>query len=87
MTVPPDSGAEAVQASPEAVLSGVGRTEGRSLGQIALMRLRKDKVALAGAAVLVLLIVVAVFAPLIVRLLGSPPNEFHQDLIDTAGGP
>ncbi|HYP46380.1 MAG TPA: ABC transporter permease [Propionibacteriaceae bacterium] len=86
MTVPPDSGAEAVQASPEAVLSGVGRTEGRSLGQIALMRLRKDKVALAGAAVLVLLIVVAVFAPLIVRLLGSPPNEFHQDLIDTAGG-
>jgi peptide/nickel transport system permease protein len=27
----------------------------------------------------VLLIVVAVFAPLIVKLLGHPPNEFHQD--------
>jgi peptide/nickel transport system permease protein len=36
--------------------------------------------------VLIFLILVAVFAPLIVRVLGDPPNEFHQDLIDTAGG-
>jgi peptide/nickel transport system permease protein/oligopeptide transport system permease protein len=79
-------GAETAAANPEAVLAGVGRTEGRSLGQIAWMRLRKDKVALGGAAVLVILILVAVFAPLIVRVLGGPPNEFHQDLIDTAGG-
>src|SRR6187455_3311133 len=28
----------------------------------------------------------AIFAPLIVKYLGSPPNEFHQELIDTAGG-
>lgn len=86
MTVPPDAGAEAATANPEAVLVGAGRTEGRSLGQIAWGRLRKDKVALAGAAVLVLLVLVAIFAPLIVRVLGDPPNEFHQDLIDTAGG-
>jgi ABC-type dipeptide/oligopeptide/nickel transport system permease subunit len=86
MTVPPDAGAEALAASPEPVLAGIGRAEGRSPGQIAWMRLRKDKVALAGAAVLVFLVLVSVFAPLIVRLLGSPPNEFHQDLIDTAGG-
>ena len=86
MTVPPDVGAEAATANPEAVLVGVGRTQGRSLGQIAWLRLRKDKVALAGAAVLVLLVLVAIFAPLIVRVLGDPPNEFHQDLIDTAGG-
>jgi peptide/nickel transport system permease protein/oligopeptide transport system permease protein len=79
-------GAETAAANPEAVLAGVGRTEGRSLGQIAWMRLRKDKVALGGAAVLIILILVAVFAPLIVRVLGGPPNEFHQDLIDTAGG-
>ena len=85
VTVPPDVGADTA-ADPEAVLSGMGRTQGRSLGQIAWMRLRKDKVALAGAAVLVFLVLVAIFAPLIVRLLGSPPNEFHQDLIDTAGG-
>jgi peptide/nickel transport system permease protein/oligopeptide transport system permease protein len=37
---------------------------------------------MAGAAIVVLLVVVAILAPLIVRLLGSPPNEFHQDLID-----
>jgi peptide/nickel transport system permease protein len=86
MTVPPGVGSEAAASDPEAVLTGMRRTEGRSLGQIAWMRLRQDRVALIGAAVLIFLIAVAVFAPLIVRLLGSPPNEFHQDLIDTAGG-
>ena len=86
MTVPPDVGAETAAAHPEAVVSGVGRTAGRSLSQIAWLRLRKDKVALAGATVLVFLVLVAVFAPLIVLVLGGPPNEFHQDLIDTAGG-
>jgi len=73
-------------ADPEAVLRGGGAIEGRSLGQIAWRRLKRDKVALAGAAFLVFLILVAVFAPLIVKFLGSPPNEFHQDLIDTSGG-
>jgi peptide/nickel transport system permease protein len=56
---------------------------GRSLGQIAWARLRRDRVAMAGGVIVLLLIVVAVFAPLIVRLLGHPPNEFHQDLINT----
>ena len=73
-------------ADPESVLRGDGAIEGRSLGQIAWRRLKRDKVALAGAAFLVFLILVAVFAPLIVKFLGSPPNEFHQDLIDTSGG-
>ena len=73
-------------ADPDAVLRGGGAIEGRSLGQIAWQRLKRDKVALAGAAFLVFLILVAIFAPLIVKFLGSPPNEFHQDLIDTAGG-
>jgi ABC-type dipeptide/oligopeptide/nickel transport system permease subunit len=73
-------------ADPEAVLVGSGKIEGRSLGQIAWRRLKRDKVALAGAGFLVFLVLVAIFAPLIVDLLGSPPNEFHQDLIDTEGG-
>jgi peptide/nickel transport system permease protein len=58
--------------------------EGRSLGRIAWTRLKRDKVAMGGAVVVVLLILVAVFAPLIVKAFGSPPNEFHQDLIDTS---
>ena len=86
MTLPPEVGAKAEAAIPEAVLAGVGRTEGRSLGQIAWMRLKRDKVALVGGGFLIFLILVAVFAPLIVKYLGDPPNEFHQDLIDTAGG-
>ena len=86
LTVPPEVGAGAETAAPEAVLAGAGTTEGRSLGQIAWMRLKRDKVALAGGAFLVFLILVAIFAPLIVKYLGDPPNEFHQELIDTAGG-
>ena len=86
MTLPPEVGADAETAIPDAVLAGAARTEGRSLGQIAWMRLRKDRVALVGLGVLIFLILVAIFAPLIVKYLGDPPNEFHQDLIDTAGG-
>jgi ABC-type dipeptide/oligopeptide/nickel transport system permease subunit len=56
--------------------------EGRSLGQIAWMRLKRDKVALGGAVVIVLLIGTAVFAPLLVKLFGHPPTDFHQDLVD-----
>ena len=46
------------------------------------MRLRRDKVAMAGGAFVLLLIIFAIFAPLIVRLLGHPPNDFHQELIN-----
>lgn len=56
--------------------------EGRSLGQIAWRRLRRDRVAIAGAVVIILLILMALFAPLIVKLLGYPPNQPHQDLLD-----
>jgi len=61
------------------VLGETGAIEGRSLGQIAWRRLRRDKVALAGLAFLILLCLVAIFAPLLVRWFGYPPNEFHQD--------
>ncbi len=68
-------------ADPEAALSDQDRIQGRSLSQIAWGRLRKDKIALAGGAFIVLLVLVALFAPLIVKLTGGPPNEFHQDLM------
>ena len=41
--------------------------EGRSLGQIAWMRLRRDKVAMAGGVVVIFLILVAIFAPFLVQ--------------------
>jgi ABC-type dipeptide/oligopeptide/nickel transport system permease subunit len=58
------------------------KIQGRSLGQIAWMRLKRDKVAIAGACVVIFLIVVAIFAPVVVKLFGHPPNDFHQDLIE-----
>jgi len=52
--------------------------EGRSLGQIAWMRLRRDKVAMGGGVVIVFLILVAIIGPHIVQ----NPNVFHSNLID-----
>jgi peptide/nickel transport system permease protein len=69
-------------APPEAVLEGAKRIEGRSLGQIAWTRLKRDKVALTGGFIIILLVLVAICAPLVVNVLGHPPDEFHQDLID-----
>jgi peptide/nickel transport system permease protein len=64
----------------------MGKIEGRSLGQIAWLRLKRDKVALAGAAIVVLLILMAVLAPLITKLVGVDPYTYHQELVDTQGG-
>ncbi|GAT68656.1 ABC transporter permease [Planomonospora sp. ID91781] len=84
MTAPLDAPGKAAEAEPEAVVAGVSgkAIQGRSLGQIAWMRLKRDKVALTGAGVVVFLILVATFAPLIVGWFGHPPNEFHQEMID-----
>jgi len=59
---------------------------GRSLGRIAWTRLRRDKAAIAGGVVVILLILMAIFAPLIVKLLGHPPDEFHQNLLNAQRG-
>lgn len=56
--------------------------EGRSPWRIAWLRLKRDKVALAGGVVVLLLILVALFAPLIVKAFGHPPEELHEDLLD-----
>jgi peptide/nickel transport system permease protein len=82
MTVPLEVMGADGNADPEAVLEGVGTIEGRSLGQIAWMRLKRDKVALGGGIVVLLLILMAVFAPFIVKLLGHPPNEFNYDQVN-----
>lgn len=55
---------------------------GRSLGEIAWRRLRRDKVAMTGGIVVVVLIVLAIFAPLICNLLGLSPTEFNYKLVD-----
>jgi ABC-type dipeptide/oligopeptide/nickel transport system permease subunit len=56
--------------------------QGRSLRQIAWRRLKRDRVALAGGATVIALMLVASFAPVIVSVLGHPPLEFHYDKVD-----
>ena len=69
------------EAAPESVLEGAGAKaiEGRSLGQIAWMRLRRDKVAMAGGVVIILLILVAIVGPYFVQ----NPNTYHANLINS----
>ena len=84
MVVGPGTVSDQVPAVPDPAEGPVpGKAiEGRSLGRIAWTRLKRDKVAMGGGCVVIFLILVAIFAPWIVDLLGSPPNEFHQNLID-----
>jgi peptide/nickel transport system permease protein len=55
---------------------------GRSPGQIAWARLRRDRTAVISGAVLVAFMVVALAAPLIQRLYGVTPNLQFQDALD-----
>jgi ABC-type dipeptide/oligopeptide/nickel transport system permease subunit len=83
VTAPIEVSGSDVEAQPEAVLAGMGsKVEGRSLGQIAWMRLRRDKVAMTGGVIVLLLVIMALTAPLLVRWFGYPPQEFHQEYID-----
>jgi len=56
--------------------------------QLFVRRFRKDKVALVALGFIVILIFVAVFAPLIIKVLGIPgPNEQNLDALDEFGQP
>ncbi|WP_405552636.1 ABC transporter permease [Streptomyces sp. NBC_01171] len=60
--------------------------QGRSLGRIAWERLKRDKLALTGGTVVVLLIVVALLAPVLTHLIGQDPDAYHENLIDPLFG-
>lgn len=90
MTAPIEVTGSDKQAQPDAVLEGLGRKiEGRSLGQIAWLRLRRDKVAIGGGVVVLVLILAAVFATWpfggLIGWLAHDPNEPHEDLLDSLG--
>jgi peptide/nickel transport system permease protein/oligopeptide transport system permease protein len=67
-------------AAPEAILEGVGgeAIEGRSLGQIAWMRLKRDKVAIGSGIFIIFLLLVAIFGPYLVQ----DPTVYHANLIN-----
>jgi len=60
---------------------------GKSPSRIAFDRLRKDKVAVTCAVIVLFFVLIAVFAPLLAKLEGQDYNLFHTDLVDEYGFP
>ena len=79
MAVPIDVATGPGGPGPDAPLAVPGQAiEGRSPGQIAWMRLRRDKVAMGGGVVVALLILTAIFGPHLVQ----NPDIYHSNLIN-----
>ncbi|QNE21242.1 ABC transporter permease [Kribbella qitaiheensis] len=60
--------------------------EGRSPFVLAIRRLRRDKVAMISLAVIILIVLMAVFAPAFAAITGHPPNEQYRDIGLTPDG-
>ena len=79
MAVPIDVASGPGGPAPEEGLSASDKAiEGRSLTQIAWRRLRRDKLAMAGGIIIIILIVIAIVGPYLV----ANPNTYHSELID-----
>jgi ABC-type dipeptide/oligopeptide/nickel transport system permease subunit len=79
MAAPLDGSPAETIASADVVVGVAGRSiEGRSLGRIAWMRLRRDKVAMISASFIVFLILVAVIGPFLVQ----NPDTYHPTLLN-----
>src|SRR5258708_8208616 len=65
-----------------------GETAARSPLQLFWRRLRSDRVAIVSGGFIVFLIVIAFFAPLVIKILGLPgPNVQNLNLTDSFGSP
>jgi ABC-type dipeptide/oligopeptide/nickel transport system permease subunit len=68
------------EGSPQAdAIQSMPSIEGRSPWALAWSRLRRDRVAMASLAVIVLIILIAIFAPLVAALIGHPVNQQYRD--------
>jgi peptide/nickel transport system permease protein len=89
MTAPIEVSGQSAEAQPEAAAQGLGQKaiQGRSLGQIAWMRLKRDRVAMASGILVVVFVLAALAAFLLDRVFGViNPLEFHEDLLDANTG-
>jgi peptide/nickel transport system permease protein len=84
----PDStvGVEDHPASAEPVRAA-SVAHGKSPTRIAMDRLRKDKVAIICAAIVLFFVLIAVFAPLLAKIEGGDVSTFNADLVDEYGYP
>jgi peptide/nickel transport system permease protein len=74
-------------ASPLATPPKKVSTRRKSPNQIALARLRKDKVAMICLGIFAFFVLIAIFAPLLAKLEGQDTTTLHQDLTDEFGFP
>lgn len=68
------------------VQPGVAKIEGRSPWVLAWQRLRRDKVAMISLGVIVLIALIAIFAPIFAGITGHPPNTQYPSRGLTADG-
>jgi len=59
---------------------------GRTLRQIAWMRLKRDKVAVTCIAILIGIVLIAIFGPLVCGLMHLDPYKFNSELLSDSGG-
>lgn len=76
-----------LSAEPGTVTKKSSSTQGKSLTQIAMARLRKDKTAMVCLGIVIFFVLIAVFAPLLAKLEGQDPTTYHMDLVDDYGFP
>jgi peptide/nickel transport system permease protein len=76
--------AGAAEVHPETI---TGAVVGRSPRQIFWLRFRQDKAALLGLGVIVVLVLLAIFAGVVAKIVGHPPNTVYLDQTDDFGIP
>ncbi|MFC7548192.1 ABC transporter permease [Plantactinospora sp. GCM10030261] len=67
--------------------ASTGTVVGRSPGQLAWLRLRRDRVGMVSGAALIFFVLLAAAAPLVERLYGKGPQERFPELLDRNGTP
>lgn len=84
MTAPPEPIGTAEDVNASAILDGeTGKAiEGRSLGQIAWMRFKRDKVAVASVGVIIILVAFTILAPVINRFVGVNPFDDNVGILN-----
>jgi peptide/nickel transport system permease protein len=60
---------------------------GRSPGQIAWMRFKRNKIGVGAAIVSITILLLSAFAPIVCRILGVDPNTLNLEALDTSGVP
>ena len=69
----------------ESAIEAEPQVAGRSLTQIMWSRLRRDRVAMVSVIVIAFVLLVAIFAPLITRLIGVDPYSYNPQLVSPNG--